>query len=503
MRDFLSRFGQLSERQFNRAVLLVMAFGFFALVVAGVGAGWLTMRSQQHTAAVNHTYEVERAINRFRLHLERMEVSRRGYILRPERRFVEVFEQSSGALAPDLVTLATLTADNGAQQRRVAQLRVQIGEIIRLATRSVEAVTAGRHAEALALFRSDSSVDRVRAVRRINEAMLVEENGLLAIRDAEQRASVRAFFIVLGISAVLLLAVALFSLLLIRRYTTALSASHNALRQMNESLEDAVRERTANLQRANDEIQRFAYIVSHDLRSPLVNVLGFTAELDAALKPLDALIVRADEAAPGLVDDNARLAVREDVPEAIGFIRSSTQKMDRLINAILKLSREGRRTIMPESLGMTDIVQTVADSLRHRTDELGAEITVGALPRIASDRIAVEQIFSNLVENAVKYLEPGRPGRITVRGTVIGPRAIFEVQDNGRGIDPKDHDRVFDLFRRSGAQDQPGEGIGLAHVRALAYRLGGVVDCTSALGEGATFRLSLPLSYSEEQRVLP
>jgi signal transduction histidine kinase len=66
------------------------------------------------------------------------------------------------------------------------------------------------------------------------------------------------------------------------------------------------------------------------------------------------------------------------------------------------------------------------------------------------------------------------------------------VADNGRGIDPRDHDRIFDLFRRSGQQDQPGEGIGLAHVRALAYRLGGLVDCTSTLGEGATFTLSLP-----------
>ena len=73
---------------------------------------------------------------------------------------------------------------------------------------------------------------------------------------------------------------------------------------------------------------------------------------------------------------------------------------------------------------------------------------------------------------------------------------IYEVADNGRGIDPKDHDRVFDLFRRSGPQDQPGEGIGLAHVRALAYRLGGVVDCESALDQGAVFRLSLPVLYT-------
>ena len=108
-------------------------------------------------------------------------------------------------------------------------------------------------------------------------------------------------------------------------------------------LEGAVRDRTAELTRANAEIQRFAYIVSHDLRSPLVNVMGFTAELEAAAKPLAALLERAEAEAPGIVTEDARAAVRADLPESIGFIRTSTQKMDRLIAAILQLSRQGRR----------------------------------------------------------------------------------------------------------------------------------------------------------------
>jgi signal transduction histidine kinase len=152
----------------------------------------------------------------------------------------------------------------------------------------------------------------------------------------------------------------------------------------------------------------------------------------------------------------------------------------------------GRRVLTPEPLAMTSLVEGIADSLKHRTDELGATISIQPLPDITSDRVAIEQILSNLIENAVKYLKPGRPGRIHVRGRMEGPRAVFEIEDNGRGIDPKDHERVFDLFRRAGTQDQPGEGIGLAHVRALAYRLGGIISCESALDQGATFRLSLP-----------
>ena len=125
---------------------------------------------------------------------------------------------------------------------------------------------------------------------------------------------------------------------------------------------------------------------------------------------------------------------------------------------------------------MNRVLQIVADNLAHRSSELGAAVDITPdLPMVISDRLAVEQIFSNLVENALKYLKPGRPGRVEISGRRQGVRTVYEVKDNGRGIDPKDHDRVFDLFRRAGVQDQPGEGIGLAHVRALAYRLGGTV----------------------------
>ena len=221
--------------------------------------------------------------------------------------------------------------------------------------------------------------------------------------------------------------------------------------------------------------------------------MGFTSELEAATKPLRKLIADMDDKAPGAVSDEARVVVEAELPESIDFIRSSTRKMDRLINAILKLSREGRRNLNPEPLVMDALAHGVIDSLRFMADQKGAEVRVeGKLPDIVGDRVAMEQVLSNLVENALKYLSPNRPGVVRVRGREEGARVIYEVEDNGRGVDPRDHERIFELFRRAGSQDQPGEGIGLAHVRALVYRLGGVIDCTSALDQGATFRLSLP-----------
>jgi PAS domain S-box-containing protein len=259
-------------------------------------------------------------------------------------------------------------------------------------------------------------------------------------------------------------------------------------------LAEALSDRVAELNVANDEIQRFAYIVSHDLRSPLVNVMGFTSELDGARAEIERFYRAAVQRAPELATAAAREAIEQDLPEAIGFIRTSTARMDRLIAAILRLSREGRRVLTPERLAMGDLVAAQRESLAHQLIERNAEIVIEPLPDITSDRLAVEQIFGNLVENAVKYLAGDRPGRIVVRGREMGGWVRYEVADNGRGIDPRDFERIFDLFRRSGVQDRPGEGIGLAHVRALVRRLGGTITVSSRLGEGAVFTVTLPKS---------
>lgn len=251
-------------------------------------------------------------------------------------------------------------------------------------------------------------------------------------------------------------------------------------------------ERVAELDAANEEIQGFAYIVSHDLRAPLVNVMGFTSELESAQGEIEHFYRRVSQTNPDLISENTRMIVESDLPEAIGFIRMSTKKMDKLINAILKLSREGRRVLAPEPLSMSQLLEGQRQSVAHQLSERDAELIVEHVPDLVSDRLAVEQIFGNLIENAVKYLSPDRPGRIVVRGHEAGPNVRYEIEDNGRGIDPKDFDRIFDLFRRSGVQDQQGEGIGLAHVRALVRRLGGAISISSSLGEGSTFTVTLP-----------
>ena len=139
-------------------------------------------------------------------------------------------------------------------------------------------------------------------------------------------------------------------------------------------------------------------------------------------------------------------------------------------------------------------------TVKQMLAEANAEIRVAPLPSLFSDRLALEQIFSNLIDNAIKYLKPGVPGKIAVRGRTKLGFAVFEISDNGRGIDSKDHQRIFDLFRRAGVQDKPGQGIGLAHVRALVRRLGGTMSVASELGQGSTFTVTLPINWSANTR---
>ncbi len=479
----------------SRIIILLLSLGFAALLAAAAVAFWVQRQNEQDTALVAHTLGVEAAIGAFSSANERMETARRGLLLTGNPAFAGIMDEAETEAGVRLNALRNLVADNDSQRGRILQL-TDLHAKYRVHHRQSLAMTGTARLLMLDGFMTDPAVGYIRSSRHIVDAMLDDELALLRDREERQRFTQRLFVSTLIAIGLLILLVAAATLYLVRKNLLELKTSREELKQLNEGLEGLVDARTAELQRANAEIQRFAYIVSHDLRSPLVNVMGFTAELETARKAIAGYVSKSDAEGWHAPDSDTRIAIEEDLPEAIGFIRSSTQKMDRLITAILNLSRQGRRTLAPETLDLTALARGVADSLEHRVHETGTSLTVEPLPTIVNDRVAVEQILSNLVENAVKYLQPGRPGVIRVTGSSTHGQTTIEVTDNGRGIEARDHERVFDLFRRSGAQDQPGEGIGLAHARALAYRLGGFIEVQSAVGEGSTFRLILPTDWT-------
>ncbi len=258
-------------------------------------------------------------------------------------------------------------------------------------------------------------------------------------------------------------------------------------KQAEEQLQHYSRE----LAQSNEELKRFAYIVSHDLRAPLVNLKGFASELRSAIE-----VVRG-EVEPLLPQLNAgqrasvEQALTEDIPEALNFIDTSATRMDHFINALLKLSRLGRAELNLEPIDMRQLVNDTLKTLAHRIEERQVQVTIDALPDVVADRTSMEQIMTNLLNNAVLYLEPSRPGRLTITGERGGEYMTFHVRDNGRGIVPHDKDKVFAPFRRAGRQDVPGEGMGLAYVQTLVRRHGGQIWYDSEVGVGTTFTFTI------------
>ncbi len=261
--------------------------------------------------------------------------------------------------------------------------------------------------------------------------------------------------------------------------------------------EAQLRSYSEELTEINDELRNFAYLVSHDLRSPLVNIKGFSDELFHSIREIRPLLEKHvqdfDEARRRKYGD----ILDKDIPQALQFIGSSVNRMDNLIGAVLKLSRAGRRKLNPEPLRTEALIRTILQSFAHQIETGGVTVVVGELPDLVADRTAMEQIFANLLDNAVKYLDRGRPGRIEVTAETRGSEAVFHVSDNGRGMVQEDIPKAFDLFRRLGRQDVPGEGMGLAFVKTLVRLLGGRIWCESEAGAGATFSFALPLVSGE------
>lgn len=238
----------------------------------------------------------------------------------------------------------------------------------------------------------------------------------------------------------------------------------------------------------------FVYSVSHDLRSPLVNLQGFSRELGTARLELQNILAGdlSDEART-----SAKLLIDKDVAESIHYIQTAVTRLSGIIDALLRLSRAGRVEYRPKLVELRPIVSRILEAMRGTIAERKAEITVLKLAPVWADPTAVEQIFANLIGNAVNYLDPSRPGKIEIGMTerevddMEAPRTYY-VKDNGLGIADAYLPKVFAVFQRLHGSVVPGEGVGLALVRRVVERHGGKVWVESTEGAGSTFLVAFP-----------
>lgn len=492
----------ISNAAFVRSTIILLVAGMISLLGIVGTSLWLVNKVQTYFAELIEVREVRSAAADLLSTLKDAETGQRGFVITGEASFRKPYDDALRAVSERQKVLEEKASHFPHYAARTPDIKRLVSEKLVELAETVEAVAQGKAADAVAQVKTDRG-------RIIMDELRAQLGGIMT--DADKRLeegvidtlwSAGALRWTTVIGAIAIIGVLGGAAVIVAQYTRDIVVARREVETLNATLEKRVDERTEELIRANQEVQRFAYIVTHDLRAPLVNIMGFTSELQASLASIQNYVL-ADEKSPSMDDIlEARRAASEDLPEAIGFIRSSTKKMDGLINAILKISRDGRRELKIERVDIKALVETGAAAVNHQISESDGEITIDEkLPTVISDRLSLEQVFGNLFDNAIKYQSPDRSLRISVTARNAGRAGFYiEFADNGRGIAPEDHERVFELFRRSGTQDRPGEGIGLAHVRSLMRNLGGDIVVKSELGQGTTFVLRLPPDLSKVVR---
>lgn len=479
---------------FVRRTLVMLAIGVALLLGMVSSSLWLVQANNRYSQETADLRRLRAAILDVLTAVQNAETGQRGYLLTKENAYLQPYDEAMSILADKRAQLVTTVRDRPEYAPEMPRLQNAIDAKVREIGQTIELAKSGRSDEAIAMVRGDSGLISMRVIREVLADFQQKTDDRLRIIVADQLSAADNLRWVTICGAIAIAVVIGGAVSLIFKYVRELMSSREEVDELNRSLEERVDERTRDLIRANQEIQRFAYIVTHDLRAPLVNIMGFLSEFDASLKPVESFVLADGKPLSESDIKEARLAIEEDLPEAITFIRSSTRKMDQLINAILKISRDGRRKLQPERVDLKAIISSASESVQHQVTSAGGAIDVPAQSfTVVTDRISLDQILGNLFDNAVKYQMPGRPLKLTAHIKPAGRGLVgIDIIDNGRGIADDDMERIFELFRRAGEQDQPGEGIGLAHVRSLIRNLGGDITVASQLGKGSTFHLTLP-----------
>jgi PAS domain S-box-containing protein len=256
------------------------------------------------------------------------------------------------------------------------------------------------------------------------------------------------------------------------RNITEIIKANGEIQKLNSDLEERVKQRTLELERMNQELESFAYSVSHDLRAPLRAIDGFS----------------------GLLQERTKGKIDTESTRFIKVVRENTKRMEQLIKDLLFFSRASRTELKYTELNMMEIVKQICE------DEINPEICkkvdleIHTLPSAQGDLSLLRQVWINLIDNAFKYTKQQKNPRIEIGSYPVEDQQIFYIRDNGVGFDPAYSKKIFGVFQRLHSSDQfEGTGVGLAIVERIIQRHGGAIWAESKENEGAKFFFSLPV----------
>jgi signal transduction histidine kinase len=469
------------------------------------------------------------------------ETGQRGYLLTGDEKYLGPYASAIAELDGELKKLRATYADDPKGREHIevlealcADKRAELAETIQLRH------DVGLEA-ALEVVRSDKGIRIMDKVRVEVGAIRTDALEALARRDQTVATAANVTLYTVTLGSAFANVIVLFALVVITRDVAGRRRAEDALWQSHQDLALRVEERTAELQQANEtmrgeiaerkaaqaaqqeseklviaasaklgEVNRdlvlksqeneiFVYSVSHDLRSPLVNLQGFSQELASVTHHVRDILSQPELPVP--LRERGLALVDNDMMQSIGFIQTAVLRLSRIIDALLRLSRAGRVEYEWQIVDVERTVGAVIASASGTIDEKSAQITVASLPAIWGDPTAVEQIFANLIANALNYLDPQRSGTIEIGCTDFEDALssddgrdfhTYYVRDNGLGIPEAYRGKLFQAFQRLNPQAAKGEGIGLTLIRRMVERHGGKIWCESVAGEGSTFFVTLP-----------
>ena len=238
------------------------------------------------------------------------------------------------------------------------------------------------------------------------------------------------------------------------------------------------------------DMEMLVHVISHDLRAPIVTIQGFCQELGMVCDRLRAMF----QERPLLNDMGQELKplISQDIPEAVHFIQAGADSISAVTSGLLRFLQLGQMDIEWERLDVNHLIGGIVNSMEFQMRKKGVVLHLSDVPPCTGDLVLITQVFSNLMENALKYLDPSRPGEITITGTMKEGWSVYSIIDNGIGIPREQQEQVFRVFHRVDPQREKGAGLGLAIVQRILERHKGNIQLQSTPGKGSIFSVFLP-----------
>jgi signal transduction histidine kinase len=430
--------------------LLVLVSGVAILAVRGYGNSnrWLS-----------HTHEVISELEGLTASLAQTDAARRGFLSSGDSTYLAERDAALSRMQSHLQSAWQLTIDNADQQARLRSLE---GQLERRAAQ-VDNLIVLAQTQGLSAAQKAAGVEEIRqatlaADTKIDELQR-EENALLASRRGADASWATALIVIFV--ALLLTVTSVLAWLCLRVGTEMRQRSRQA---------EALNRANTNLESANRELESFSYSVSHDLRSPLRAIDGYSLMLEEDYGPQ--------------LDETAR--------RYIHTIRAGSQRMAALIDDLLTFSRLSRQSLNRQTVDMTTLARRAAAEVLESQPEPKPAVNIPQMPAVPGDPALLRQVWTNLIGNAVKYSSKSAVPEVQIRAAAEGHLIRYEVQDNGVGFDMKYADKLFGVFQRlHRPTEYEGTGVGLAICQRIVHRHGGRIWAEAASGQGATFYFTI------------